>query len=91
MEIIAYQEYIEIDRVYADMENPWTVAQTLMNFPEVGLQFAAVVLAVAGSPAAVTVAFTVSIMTFWKVSRGKGGGGWRWWIRDLEWGLAEDF
>jgi len=61
-----YSLYVAVDKRYADLEDPFVYAQSLMNFAEVFLCFLVLILNVGNSRSTARLAFSVSLMTLWK-------------------------
>jgi len=61
-----YAIYIEVDKRYKDMADPFVYAQSLMNYVEIFLCFLALILSARNAGSAAAVAVCESVMTSWK-------------------------
>jgi len=62
-----YSIYVEVDKRYKDMGDPFVVAQSLMNLAEVVLCFVALTLPLfKAGRSTLLVTYSVSLMTLWK-------------------------
>lgn len=61
-----YSMYITIDQRYKDQSDPFVFGISLFNYFEVVLNIIAIVMHYKNSPHTAPLAFTVSVMTFWK-------------------------
>jgi len=61
-----YSIYVEVDKRYKDMTDPFVYAQSLMNYAEVVLGFAVLILNARNSKSTAALAFATSLMTLWK-------------------------
>lgn len=61
-----YSLYIGVDQRYLDINDPFVFGISLFNYAEVVMNIATIILHYRNSHHTIPLAFTVSIMTFWK-------------------------
>ncbi|XP_033742920.1 uncharacterized protein LOC117329212 [Pecten maximus] len=61
-----YKHYVTVDQRYADLKDDFVFAQSLLNYVEVVLNIIAIIMHYRKSRHTVPLAFTVTVMTFWK-------------------------
>ncbi|XP_069130303.1 uncharacterized protein [Argopecten irradians] len=61
-----YKYYVTVDQRYPDLKDDFVFAQSLLNYAEVVLNIIAIIMHYRKSRHTVPLAFTVTVMTFWK-------------------------
>ncbi|XP_021348385.1 uncharacterized protein LOC110447184 [Mizuhopecten yessoensis] len=61
-----YKHYVTVDQRYSDLKDDFVFAQSLLNYVEVVLNIVAIIMHYRKCRHTLPLAFTVTVMTFWK-------------------------